>query len=201
MILQTCSYRVRRAIRQDLHVLPAIERMASVRFREVGLERAYDRCFISAEAFEARQHRGVLWVAVNRRDRPVGFATCSQIDGIAHLDEIDVLPEHGRRGLGSLLLRAVCAWARSRSYPAVTLSTTRGVPWNEPFYLRRGFQELAENAYTTGLRRLRAAEEAAGLPVSRRLIMKRDLVCGRPLEGDSRRFPIARAAATVVYGR
>jgi GNAT superfamily N-acetyltransferase len=166
--------------------------MAAVRFRAVDLERVYDRCFIAAEDFESRQHRGVLWVAVDERDYPVGFATCSQLDGIAHLDELDVVPRHGRRGLGSLLLRAACTWARSRAYPAITLSTTRDVPWNEPFYRRRGFQELAESAYTTGLQRLRAAEAAAGLPVGRRLIMKRNLFWtapfwrGRPADSPSR---------------
>ncbi|HET9064124.1 MAG TPA: GNAT family N-acetyltransferase [Candidatus Binatia bacterium] len=180
------EYRVRLAARRDLHVLPIIERMAAARFREVGLDQAYGRCFISAEEFEARQHRGVLWVVANELGRPVGFATCSQIDDSAHLDEIDVLPQHGRRGVGSSLLRAVCAWARSRSFPAITLSTTRGVPWNEPFYRRRGFHELDESSYTTGIRRLRAAEDAAGLPVGNRLIMKRDLVSSRPPHGCGR---------------
>jgi GNAT superfamily N-acetyltransferase len=173
-------YRVRLATRRDLHALPTIERAAALRFREVGLDEVYGRCFISAEDFEARQHRGVLWVASNERDRPVGFATCSQIDGIAHLDEIDVLPQHGRRGLGSQLLQTICTWARSRAHSGMTLSTTRCVPWNEPFYRRRGFHEVAETAYTVGLHRLRAAEAAAGLPVSHRLIMKRDLACRWP---------------------
>ena len=177
MTVLPSSYRVRLATRRDLHALPTIERAAALRFREVGLGEAYNHCFISAEDFEARQHRAVLWVAANEQDRPVGFATCSQIDGIAHLDEIDVLPQHGRRGIGSQLLQTVCTWARSRANPAMTLSTTRGVPWNEPFYRRRGFRELAESSYTVGLRRLRAAEAAAGLPVSHRLIMRRDLAC------------------------
>jgi GNAT superfamily N-acetyltransferase len=186
---------VRLAGRADLHLLPAIERMANHRFREFGLGQVYDRCFITAEDFETRQHCGFLWVAVTERDRPIGFATCSQIDDVAHLDEIDVLPQHGRRGIGTLLLRTVCAWARSAAYPAVTLSTTRGVPWNEPFYRRRGFREIAETAYTAGLRRLRAAETAAGLPVTRRLMMRRDFASSRFFQGyeGSRDFPSRKA--------
>jgi len=176
LIVRPSKYRVRLAGRADLHLLPAIERMANERFREYGLGQVYDRCVITAEEFEARQHRGTLWLAVTARDRPIGFATCSQLDDVAHLDEIDVLPQHGRRGVGTLLLRTVCTWARSGAYPAVTLSTTRGVPWNEPFYRRWGFREIAENTYTAGLRRLRAAEAAAGLPVARRLMMRRDFV-------------------------
>jgi GNAT superfamily N-acetyltransferase len=175
LIIGSGNYRVRLARRADLHLLPAVERLAASRFRDVGLEHVYDRYFITAEDFEARQHRGVLWVAVSGDDRPLGFVTCSKLDGAAHLDEIDVLPAHGRRGVGSLLLEAVCAWARSRAYPAITLSTTRAVEWNEGFYQRRGFCELVETAYTDGLRRLRAVEAAAGLPVNRRLIMRKDL--------------------------
>jgi GNAT superfamily N-acetyltransferase len=199
-LIETASKcRVRLADRADLHVLPTIERMAAARFREVGLDQAYGRCFITAEEFEARQHRRVLWVVANELDRPVGFATCSQIDGSAHLDEIDVLPQYGRRGLGTLLLRVVCAWAQSRPFPAITLSTTRGVPWNEPFYRHRGFRELAESSYTAGLRRLRAAEAAAGLPVSHRLIMKRELnsIRFRPV-GAVWGFPVAKDAGAVV---
>lgn len=191
MSIASGEYRVRLATRRDLHFLPIIERMAAARFREVGLDQAYGRCFISAEEFEARQHRRVLWVVADKRGRPVGFATCSQIDGSAHLDEIDVLPRHGRRGLGSSLLGAVCAWAQSRSFPAITLSTTRGVPWNEPFYRRRGFHELEESSYTVGIHRLRAAEDAAGLPIGNRLIMIRDLL--------SSRSPLARARTTIPH--
>jgi GNAT superfamily N-acetyltransferase len=193
------KYRVRLAERRDLHALPVIERFAAMRFRQVGLDDVYGRCFITAEEFEARQHRGVLWVVAAEQDRPVGFATCSQIDGVAHLDEIDVLPQHGRRGLGSRLLGAVCVWARSRAYPAITLSTTRGVPWNEPFYRRRGFRELSELAYTAGLRQLRAAEVAAGLPIQQRLIMKRELdpIWPHPA-GAALGFPVARARGPVV---
>lgn len=173
--------------------------MAAARFCDVGLEGAYERCYISAEEFETRQHRGLLWVAVTERNRPVGFATCSRIDDAVHLDEIDVLPQYGRRGVGSLLLDVVCDWARARAYPAVTLSTTRGVPWNEPFYFRRGFRELAEDAYTTGLSRLRAAEQAAGLPVGRRVMMRRDLVSSASRREDLQaKIPVALACSTVV---
>jgi len=194
------KYRVRFAERRDLHALPAIERLAAVRFREFGLDHVYGRCFMTAEEFETRQHRGVLWVVANEANRPVGFATCSQLDEAAHLDEIDVVPQHGRRGLGSRLLRAVCAWARTRSYAAITLSTTRRVPWNEPFYRRRGFRELAESSYTAGLRRLRAAEAAAGLPIHERLIMRRLLtpVAFRPA-GAAAGVAIAKTAGAVVY--
>jgi len=175
--------------------------MAATRFAGLGLDPAYGRCFITAEEFEARQNRGMLWVVTGQRDRAVGFATCSLIDANAHLDEIDVIPEHGRRGVGSLLLRVVCAWAQSACYPAITLSTARAVPWNEPFYRLRGFREVAEPAYTAGLRSLRAAEAAAGFCLRNRVIMRRELnprrIGGAP---GWRKLFIAKTAPVVVYG-
>jgi len=51
---------------------------------------------------------------------PVGFALVEILDGAAHLEEIDVHPAHGRRGLGSALVRAVCEWARQSELSAVT---------------------------------------------------------------------------------
>lgn len=175
------KYRVRHAVRSDLHLLPSIERMAATRFAGLGLDPPYERCFISAEEFEERQSRGRLWVVTRGRgrDRPLGFATCSLIDASAHLDELDVIPQHGQRGAGSLLLSAVCAWAEALHYPAITLSTARNLPWNEPFYRRRGFRELAETAYTVGLRSLRTAEAAAGFCLQNRVIMRRELHPGR----------------------
>ena len=38
----------------------------------------------------------------------MGFALCGAVDGHAHLFEMDVVPEFGRRGIGSALLEAVC---------------------------------------------------------------------------------------------
>jgi GNAT superfamily N-acetyltransferase len=51
---------------------------------------------------------------------------------------MDVLPEHAGQGLGAALIEAVCSWAHTRGFDAVTLSTFRDVPWNAPFYTRHG---------------------------------------------------------------
>jgi GNAT superfamily N-acetyltransferase len=59
----------------------------------------------------------------------------------AHLEQLSVLPDQGRRGLGRALLRAGCAWAADRGYRELTLATYRGVAWNAPFYATEGFVE------------------------------------------------------------
>src|SRR6266566_2011016 len=54
---------------------------------------------------------GRLWV-VSAGNTPVGFALVKMLaHDLPHLEEIDVDPSHGRRGLGTALVRAVCDWA------------------------------------------------------------------------------------------
>ena len=85
------------------------------------------------------------------------------------------VPSHARRGLGSELLEAVCAWGRAAGLPAVTLSTFRDVPWNGPFYQQRGFRETAPATLSTAHVRLVAAEAERGLRTDLRIVMSRPL--------------------------
>jgi 4-diphosphocytidyl-2-C-methyl-D-erythritol kinase len=85
---------------------------------------------------------GQVWVACPEDGVPVGMVIASLREGAVYIEELDVLPEHGRRGLGARPLGRVCAWARAQGHPAVTLSTFRDVPWNGPFYRRHGFRDL-----------------------------------------------------------
>ena len=65
-----------------------------------------------------------------------GFALVKMLaDDLPHLEEIDVEPIQGRRGLGTALVRAVCQWATVSGYPMLTLTTFRLAPtpprWNK----------------------------------------------------------------------
>ena len=65
---------------------------------------------------------------------PVGLALVKMLaDDLPHLEEIDVHPSHGRRGLGTALVREVCEWATHCGYVMLTLTTFRAVAWNLPF--------------------------------------------------------------------
>ncbi len=167
------TYTIRLARRGDLHLLPKIERVASNRFAEYGLAKVMFAAMMSIEQLEERQADDRLWVAANSEGRPVGFAAASIIDSLGHLDELDVVPAHGRRGLGKRLLDKVCVWAWRSACSGVTLSTTRGIPFNEPFYRGCGFENLTESDLSPGLLRLREAERHAGLPMDKRTIMRR----------------------------
>jgi lipoprotein-releasing system permease protein len=67
------------------------------------------------EALRADCGRGRLLVATDDEDRPVGFALFALYEDEAHLEEIDVVPEHAGNGLGRRLIQAVVARARAVS--------------------------------------------------------------------------------------
>ena len=103
----------------------------------------------------------------------VGFALCGELDGHMHLFEMDVLPEHSRRGIGSALLESVCESAAARGFSAMTLTTLRDVPWNAPFYSARGFVEITESWWGPQLGELVARERMLGFPMRLRVVMRR----------------------------
>ncbi|WP_344156545.1 GNAT family N-acetyltransferase [Nocardioides koreensis] len=116
---------------------------------------------------------GFILVAVVG-ERVVGFAHVTDHEGHAHLEQLSVLPEHGRRGIGSALVRAAMEEARWSGYADMSLCTYRDVPWNGPFYARLGFVEVGHLA---GYRqRLHDHEIALGLDADGvRVVMSRPL--------------------------
>ncbi len=107
-------------------------------------------------------------------DPAVGFACVEVVDGAAHLRQLSVHPSQSRRGHGSASAAAVCAWATSLGYEAVTLTTFRDVPWNGPFYARMGFRVVDD--LSPGLQAIRDHERAVGDDeLGPRIAMRRDL--------------------------
>jgi len=154
----------------DVAALPGIERAAAELLRGHAPDAVLDQPTGVAH-FEAARRAGHLWVALID-DAPVGFALITLLhDGEAHLEEIDVDPRFGRRGIGAALVRAVCEWAAATGR-AVTLTTFRDVPWNLPFYARCGFRELLPSELSAELRAVVADEAARGLDPARRVAMR-----------------------------
>ncbi len=101
-----------------------------------------------------------------------GYAPKMLAEDLPHLDEIDVHPDHGRRGAGTALVRAVCEWTRRSGYSGITLTTFRGVPWNMPFYSRLGFEDVSHDKHRPELKAVVADETARGLDPRHRVIMR-----------------------------
>lgn len=167
----THSYRITNARPHDVALLADIERAAAMLLVDHVPASILDEATSEHELQEA-QAEGRLWVAL-ADDTPAGFAHATVLGGVAHLAEIDVHPEHGRRGLGARLVAAVCDWAASSGYAEVTLTTFRDVRWNMPFYARLGFEEIPTRELSADLVAVIEDETRRGLDPARRVAMRR----------------------------
>jgi GNAT superfamily N-acetyltransferase len=161
---------VRAACRSELAQLPAIERAAAKLFAPYGLEDLYARHLCSLPQLRAALAAGRLRVVALENGPPLGFALLATLGPWAQLAELDVLPDYGRRGLGTRLLLDAIDWAKARR-PGIVLSTMRQPPWNGPFYAKHGFREVT--ALDPSMRKLRAVEARLGFPMRQRVVMLR----------------------------
>ncbi len=168
------DYVVRLAGPEHVDQLPDIERAAATRFGD-SLPESVLSHVSPVDDLVAAQRAGRLWVALETAGTPVGFAVASIWGRRAHLDELDVLPEHGRQGIGSALVEAVEGYALASGCVELTLTTFRDVPWNAPFYARVGFKVIPEQELDAELARRLSDEAALGLERSSRVAMRKPL--------------------------
>ncbi|WP_199181201.1 GNAT family N-acetyltransferase [Chromobacterium alticapitis] len=153
--------RIRLPLADELARLARIERRAARLFSPDDLPSALSERTLPAETLSAARDAGLLWVA-DDAGQPVGFALAEILDGQLHLAEMDVDPAHARRGIGSALLEHVLAHGAQAGFDGVTLTTFSHLPWNAPFYRRRGFEPHAPAAGSPLASKL-AEEIQAGL--------------------------------------
>ncbi|MFN2376254.1 MAG: GNAT family N-acetyltransferase [Candidatus Binatia bacterium] len=166
---------VREAVAADLPLLGAIEIAAAAQFAGVGIHGDFLHHATRIDDLGAACKEGRLWVAVGE-GRPVGFAlACRLRDGQPWLEELDVHPDHARRGLGRALVETVIAWARQQGAASLALTTFVDVAWNAPFYARLGFRPFSPAEHSTAIAEVLEEEEARGLPLSRRVAMRLEL--------------------------
>ena len=170
------AYAIRPVRHAELPKLQSIEAAAAQLFRHTPQSWIADDEGMALATLDHWFVLGKIWVAVDEQDEPVGFAIARAVDGTAYLHELDVHPQHGRRGLGARLIDTVVTWARENDYPAVTLATCSNIPWNAPYYTRLGFRILQEDELGPGLQEVRAHELEAGWPAAERVCMIRPIV-------------------------
>lgn len=157
---------IRAATNADFGPLAEVSRAADTLFAQVGLDLPPDD---PVAEFGAADHALVAEVS----STSVGFAALLAMRESAHLASLGVHPDHTRRGIGGALLEAACSWAQEQGYRAVTLTTFRDVPFNAPWYSRRGFVEVPEHALGAELAERHRLESAAAGTSSPRLAMRR----------------------------
>jgi GNAT superfamily N-acetyltransferase len=169
-------YHLRPARADEVERIQEIEQRAAQRFAGLGLiDHALDEVSTVEELRQAAAEARA-WVVCTPDGVAVGYARAEVRGGLAYLEEMDVLPEHGRRGLGGRLVEAVCAWAHDHHFPAVTLTTFRDVPWNGPFYEKLGFRPVAPEDWGPEMAAIhREEEEEMKLPWAGRAFYQRQL--------------------------
>ena len=104
--------------------------------------REYDLLWLE-EAFDEAWGWREQWL-VTEGDAVLGFCSLSQDRQALFIRELHLLPEHRRRGVGSLVLEQLALWARQRHLPLLRLLVFRSNP-ARVLYQRHGFVEMGED--------------------------------------------------------
>jgi len=165
---------IRLAHAGDIPHMQAIEIAAGRLFADIGMHSVAEDGAHETETLAGYIAGSRAWVA--EVDGAVcGYALADLLDGAAHLEQVTVHPDFGRRGIGRRLVDAVADWARDRGLDAMTLLTFRDVAWNGPYYRRLGFVDLPDITLGPELAALREHEAELGLDVSIRGAMRMSL--------------------------
>ncbi len=169
---------VRAPTAEDVPAVQGVARAAGEMFRShpvPSIAACADHTPMPETALTELVDDGRAWV-VSVDNEIVGFLAVRVFEGAAHIEEVSVDPRHGRRGYATQLLDQAASWSRASGLPALTLTTFRNVPWNRPFYERRGYRVLGDEEMGSAFRDLLIDEdERYGLPRELRVVMRRDL--------------------------
>lgn len=163
---------IRLAALDDVEYIPMIESQAGELFRKIGMDSIADAPVPSLELVTRYVEERRLWVYDDGAG-PVAFVVASVVDDCAHIVQVSVVPERRGESLGAALIDEVESWARSHGLCALTLTTFRDVPWNEPYYQRIGFSEVRPPPGSE-LADL-VCEEARELDAAARVTMRREI--------------------------
>ena len=167
---------IRAANDRDTPLLPGIERSSGEIFRQwPGLEWIADDVVQSQEQHRALIADGIALVAEVQGAGIAAFLNGEVTPDALHILQIAVHRDRQRRGIGRTLIEAVQQVAIDHGTKALTLTTFRNVPWNEPYYRRLGFVTLDSTEINPRLAAILDAEGRAGMPVAQRCAMRKSL--------------------------
>ena len=169
-------FRIRLATPREADQIAEIELGGVPQFQELpGFETAFTGFVARPEKYSALIEASHVFVGVNEVDWPLGFCAVGALDDEAYLAELGVMRACQRQGLGSMLVDRACDWARENDYSSILLSTFLNVPWNAPFYAKRGFVRLDPTELDKPGIRAQREHEALFLDMSNRVFMRRHL--------------------------
>lgn len=167
------DFTIRRARKEDLPLLGAVERSAAEIFRTVNLDFLTYGPTMDEYLLESMGRANHLWVAVNEVDRPIGFAGGDELAGNFHIAEISVAQNAQGKGVGKALMGELTRQAMAEGYTAITLTTYRNLPWNGPWYQRLGFSEVKIDEMGEEYREIWNSEASHGHDMNVRCVMRK----------------------------
>jgi len=170
------SISIRNARADEFPTIIAVDEDATRRYATGGLilDLHPEHPFVLAE--QGRWARslaaGDVFIAEDAARRANGIAVLARVDGEPYLDQLSVRLESAGQGIGTALLTRAFEWARERG-DRLWLNTYGHLPWNRPFYERRGFVLVEERVWKPEMRAL-VEEQRASLPLpEQRVVMFR----------------------------
>lgn len=169
---------IRLAEVEDLAVLIEIERAAAKEFLPyvewLNVASSLLEGLVPLHFLQQAQAEHRLWVATCDR-KIIGFIVVKFLIESCFVVEIDVHPDHWRKGIGSALMEACCASAKNHGFSNMTLTTFRKVPWNIPFYQKLGFVVLPAKDWPLEIQAIVRHEARYGFAIEKRAVMARSL--------------------------
>ncbi|MDE0753081.1 MAG: GNAT family N-acetyltransferase [Woeseiaceae bacterium] len=160
------------ASREHLKSIPGIELASAALFSERDLPANIRFRVTEPDDLLSAQQDERLWIAVNEKKRVVGFVAADLVDGEAYLQDLGVLPEFGKKGIGTRLVAVVVGWARDSGFSSLGLVTFKHLPWNAPFYAKLGFIVMDAPEYGPGFSKLFDDEKRLGINIENRVAMR-----------------------------
>lgn len=151
---------IRLALPQEIPFLPQIQLRAAIRFPEDVLPEPMRSTYtVPQPVVEGAVNGDRAWVAiVNGLSDPVGYCILRDAISFVVLEQVDVLPEYGRQGIGRLLVEKAIKKAIAMGHSRLYLTTFNSVPWNAPFYTRLGFRVADDHDLPLEMREILKAE-------------------------------------------
>jgi len=171
-------YEIRDCLDAEIPLLGEIESKADTLFPEGVIPADAENYPIDGLALASKS--GSLLVATVDKEI-VGFAVAEpvvvtvpakDVESVSnyHLFLLAVLPQWGRNGIGTALVRQIEARAKRTQSQHLTLTTFSNIEWNAPYYEKLGFRQLAYSDANQFLKDILNAEFAEGF--SNRIAMQ-----------------------------
>jgi GNAT superfamily N-acetyltransferase len=162
---------IRYAEASEVETLTAIEIDADQRYVDSAHPEIANGDHIPTEALARAVGARQVIVAVED-DAILGWLLLTKSGDELCIGQISVRRSAGAKGVGTKLLDTIIESVRSAGHRSVVLNTQADVPWNQPWYERRGFVVVPPQEWTADMHVIADEQRADGLDWSTRVHMR-----------------------------